>query len=239
MLIFLRIVLCSVVTGCYFSCRSEMPVFYSVVARGTVVLCDYASRSGNFERVTLSLLSNVPRHNTKISYSADQYMVHVLVEIPFTYLCIADEYFSKERAYQFLLEIKRRFCAGSIYQRAQNARAYELRREFSLVLKNEMDYISSSRIAQLEGEVTEVKGIMTENIEKVLQRGEHLDILQERSSLLENSASVFKVQSTRLQRKMWWQNVKLWILLLVIILVILTAIIIAIVVATRKNDQKN
>lgn len=212
-----------------------MPVFYSVVARGTVVLCDYASRSGNFERVTLSLLSNVPRYNTKISYSADQYMVHVLVEIPFTYLCIADEFFSKERAYQFLLEIKRRFCAGSIYQRAQNARAYELRREFSLVLKNEMDYISSSRIAQLEGEVTEVKGIMTENIEKVLQRGEHLDILQERSSLLENSAATFKVQSTRLKRKMWWQNVKLWILLIVIILVILTVIIVAIVIGT-KND---
>jgi len=210
-----------------------MPVFYSVVARGTVVLCDYASRSGNFERVTLSLLSNVPRYDTKISYSADQYMVHVLVETPFTYLCIADEYFSKERAYQFLLEIKRRFCAGSIYQRAQNARAYELRREFSLVLKNEMDYISSSRIAQLEGEVTEVKGIMTENIEKVLQRGEHLDILQERSSLLENTAGSFKFSSKKLRQKMWWKNAKLWAICICIILVILIIIIVVIAVSVK------
>ena len=208
-------------------------MFYSVVARGTVVLCDYASRSGNFERVTLSLLSNVPRYNTKISYLADQYMVHVLVETPFTYLCIADEYFSKEKAYQFLLEIKRRFCAGSIYQRAQNARAYELRREFSLVLKNEMDYISSSRIAQLEGEVTEVKGIMTENIEKVLQRGEHLDILQERSSLLENTAGTFQFSARRLKRKMWWKNMKLWAVLICILIVILIVIIVAVVVASK------
>ena len=208
-------------------------MFYSVVARGTVVLCDYASRSGNFERVTLSLLSNVPRYNTKISYLADQYMVHVLVETPFTYLCIADEYFSKEKAYQFLLEIKRRFCAGSIYQRAQNARAYELRREFSLVLKNEMDYISSSRIAQLEGEVTEVKGIMTENIEKVLQRGEHLDILQERSSLLENTAGTFQFSARRLKRKMWWKNMKLWALLICILIVILIVIIVAVIVASK------
>ena len=45
----------------------------------------------------------------------------------------------------------------------------------------------------------EVKAITTENIEKILQCGERLDILQERSSLLENSTGSFKFQSKRLQ----------------------------------------
>lgn len=42
---------------------------------------------------------------------------------------------------------------------------------------------------------------------------------------LNQNADMFQRTATRLKRKLWWQNVKLWIILIVIILVILAVII--------------
>jgi hypothetical protein len=45
------------------------------------------------------------------------------------------------------------------------------------------------------------------------------------TELMKESASMFQSQATRLKRKLWWQNVKLWIILIVIILIILAIIV--------------
>ena len=42
---------------------------------------------------------------------------------------------------------------------------------------------------------------------------------------LNQNADMFQRTATRLKRKLWWQNVKLWIILIVIILVIVIVII--------------
>lgn len=42
---------------------------------------------------------------------------------------------------------------------------------------------------------------------------------------LNQNADMFQRTATRLKRKLWWQNVKLWIILIIIILVILAVII--------------
>ena len=45
------------------------------------------------------------------------------------------------------------------------------------------------------------------------------------AELMKQSANMFQSQATRLKRKLWWQNVKLWLILIIIILVILAVII--------------
>lgn len=42
---------------------------------------------------------------------------------------------------------------------------------------------------------------------------------------LNQNADMFQRTATRLKRKLWWQNIKLWIILIVIILVIVIVII--------------
>ena len=42
----------------------------------------------------------------------------------------------------------------------------------------------------LQSQVDEVKGVMTQNIEKVLERGDHLDDLMDKTEELEASVSV-------------------------------------------------
>ncbi len=114
--------------------------------------------------------------------------------------------------------------------RAQNAIAYAFNREFAPVLKRQMGYFSKSsggdKLAAVRGEVEQVKGVMVENIEKVLERGEHIDLLVDKSEQLDADAALFRKSSSRLRNQMWWQDKKFCIgltLLCTIILIIIIA----------------
>ena len=50
---------------------------------------------------------------------------------------------------------------------------------------------------------------MTENIERVLERGERMDLLVDKTDRLGVGAHDFRVRSRGLKRQMWWKNVSL------------------------------
>lgn len=53
---------------------------------------------------------------------------------------------------------------------------------------------------------------MVQNLEKVLQRGEQIELLVEKTEQLQTNAAEFKKVSTDLKRHYWWRNVKIWII---------------------------
>ena len=73
----------------------------------------------------------------------------------------------------------------------------------------------------VSAEIENVRGIMTENIERVLERGERIDLLVDKTDRLGGSARDFRVRSRGLKRRMWWKNVKLMVLLVVVIVFLL------------------
>ena len=50
-----------------------------------------------------------------------------------------------------------------------------------------------------------MKGIMVENIEKVLERGEKLDLLVDKTELLQEGAFNFRREAKRLRQSLWWK----------------------------------
>ena len=59
----------------------------------------------------------------------------------------------------------------------------------------------------------QVRSIMVENIDKVLDRGERIELLVDKSSTIQDNSFRFKKQSRRLQQALWMKNVKLmWVL---------------------------
>jgi len=72
-------------------------------------------------------------------------------------------------------------------------------------------------IGNVQNEIENVRGIMTENIERVLERGERIDLLVDKTDRLGGSAHDFRVRSRGLRRRMWWKNVKLMALLGVVV----------------------
>lgn len=56
-------------------------------------------------------------------------------------------------------------------------------------------------------------------LEKVLARGERIELLVDKTENLQSNAFKFKKQSSALKRAMWFKNVRLMIVIIVIIIV--------------------
>ncbi|ELU08344.1 hypothetical protein CAPTEDRAFT_181820 [Capitella teleta] len=223
-----------------------MTILYSVISRGPTVLCSHASGSGNYHEVVKSMLPNIPTaSDAKTTYTSNNYMFHVMVDSGIIYMCASDPEFGRRVPYAFLNEIKDQFYSGSLASRSQFAEENELDRDFSPVLANQMerfsrtDGASGDNLTVLQSQVEEVKGVMTQNIEKVLERGERLDDLMDKTTDLEASSLTFKKTARTVQRKMFWKNRKMTIILVCVALVIITIIILIILFSTKVLPPKS
>ncbi|XP_038175120.1 vesicle-associated membrane protein 8 [Arvicola amphibius] len=80
-------------------------------------------------------------------------------------------------------------------------------------------------VKNLRSEVEGVKNIMTQNVERILARGENLDHLRNKTEDLEATSEHFKTTSQKVARKFWWKNVKMIVIICVIVLVIIILIV--------------
>lgn len=64
----------------------------------------------------------------------------------------------------------------------------------------------ADKFAAVRGKIDDVKGIMVQNIEKVLARGEKIELLVDKSDALNRSAAKFEKNSNKLKNQMWWRN---------------------------------
>lgn len=67
---------------------------------------------------------------------------------------------------------------------------------------------------------------MRENINKVSQRGERLDSLQDKTDNLAVSAQGFRRGANRVRKQMWWKDMKMRICIIVGIIILLIVIIV-------------
>ena len=52
-------------------------IIYALVARGTCVLAEFTTTSGNFTTVTRRILEKIPREDAKMSYVYDSHVFHL------------------------------------------------------------------------------------------------------------------------------------------------------------------
>ncbi|KAK4052819.1 ATP-binding cassette transporter snq2 [Microbotryomycetes sp. JL201] len=87
-----------------------------------------------------------------------------------------------------------------------------------------------SRTAAIQAQIDDTVGIMRDNINKVAERGERLDALQDKTDNLAQSAQGFRKGANRVRKQMWWQDMKMRILIGVGIAVLVIVIVVPIVV---------
>ncbi|XP_059637890.1 vesicle-associated membrane protein 711-like isoform X2 [Cornus florida] len=210
-----------------------MTILYSLVARGSVVLAEFTTATTNANATARQILEKIPQGNndSNVSYSQDRYIFHVKKTDGLTALCMADDTAGRRIPFAFLEDVHQRFVRT--YGRAiHSAAAYAMNEEFSRVLSQQMDHYTNDpnadRINRLKGEMSQVRNVMIENIDKVLDRGDRLEILVDKTSGFQGNAFHFKKQSRRFRSTMWWRNVKLTVIL-VILLLIITYVVLAFV----------
>ncbi|KAJ0747288.1 putative Longin domain-containing protein [Helianthus annuus] len=168
---------------------NQKGLIYSFVAKGTVVLAEHAAYSGNISTIAVQCLQKLPTNSSKYTYSCDGYTFNFLLDLGFVFLVVADESMGRSVPFVFLERLKDEFkqvYGGSIGSDNDNplaedsdddlfedrfSIAYNLDREFGPKIKEQMDYCLNhpdemSKLSKLKAQITEVKGIMMDNIEK-------------------------------------------------------------------------
>ncbi|GLT93356.1 hypothetical protein SLE2022_111530 [Rubroshorea leprosula] len=211
---------------------SQKGLIYSFVAKGNVVLAEHTSYSGNFSTIAVQCLQKLPSDSSKYTYSCDGRTFNFLIDDGFVFLVVADESVGRGMPFVFLERVKDDFkqCYGASIKNAEThplaaddeddaliedrfSIAYNLDREFGPRLKEHMQYCAShpeeiSKLSKLKAQITEVKEVMMDNIEKVLDRGERIELLVDKTENLQFQADSFQRQGRELRRKMWLQSLK-------------------------------
>ncbi len=91
------------------------------------------------------------------------------------------------------------------------------------------------KITKLSHQIDEVKGVMMENIDKVLQRGEAFERLVDQTEEIAKSSTYFRKTSRKVKIRTIWKNVLVVGLGVVVVLCIIFAII---WIACRFNFER-
>ncbi|KAK9223444.1 hypothetical protein WN944_011887 [Citrus x changshan-huyou] len=210
---------------------SQKSLIYAFVARGNVVLAEYTEFSGNFNSIAYQCLQKLPASNNKFTYNCDAHTFNYLVDN--AYCVVADESSGRQIPMAFLERVKDEFVSKYGGGKAATAPANGLNKEFGPKLKELMQYCVDhpeeiSKLAKVKAQVSEVKGVMMENIEKVLDRGEKIELLVDKTENLHQQAQDFRSTGTKMRRKMWLQNMKIKLIVLGILIALILIIVLSV-----------
>ena len=217
------------------------PLLYSCIAYHNTVLTEHATSAATAaaSNLTSVILPKISHDSAqKLSYTHKDNYIHYIADAApsssdpehlsaagLTYLVVAKADLGRRIPFGYLVEIKKRFLKEYDPERttfgslpsygaaAFNAQLRQLMVDYGTTKAGQDD-----AVANVQSEIDNVRGIMTENIERVLERGERIDLLVDKTDRLGGSARDFRVRSRGLRRKMWWKNVKLMVLLGVVII---------------------
>ncbi|ERN17011.1 vesicle-associated membrane protein 724 isoform X1 [Amborella trichopoda] len=202
---------------------------YGFVARGTMVLSEYTEFTGNFPSIASQCLQRLPSANNKFTYNCDHHTFNFLVEDGYAYCVVAKESVGKQLSIALLERIKADFKKRYGGGKADTAIAKSLNKEFGPLIKEHMQYVIDhaeeiGKLAKVKAQVSEVQSVMLENIEKTLDRGEKMDVLADKTEGLRSQAQQFQKQGTNLRRKLWFQNMKIKLVILGVLLLLVLII---------------
>ena len=183
-------------------------------------------------------------HSTpqKLTFTHDRLFVHLIADSPsgsssssnpssteptssssLVYLTVCSSSLGRRIPFALLLDLKSKFLSSypASSTNFPSLPAYGCA-SFNSTLKSLVSTYNTAppddSLANAKREIDTVKDIMTENIERVLERGERIDLLIDKTDRLGGSARDFRVRSRGLRRQMWWKNVRIMVMVVVVVI---------------------
>ncbi|KAH0883265.1 hypothetical protein HID58_059361, partial [Brassica napus] len=153
-----------------------------------------------------SLSSLDPYYTTLVGFGeSSTRLIGYLSFCPVAYCVVAVESAGRQITMAFLERVKEDFNKRYGGGKATTAKPNSLNKEFGSKLKGHMQYCVDhpeeiNKLSKVKAQVTEVKGVMMENIEKVLDRGEKIELLVDKTENLRSQVST-RLQNTRNENK--------------------------------------
>lgn len=140
------------------------------------------------------------------------------------YLVVAEAAVGRQIPFLLLERIKDDFKATYGF-RARTAIALAFDRQYAPKLKQFMNEAMSAsadpdKMRSVQNQVSAVKSVMIENIERVLDRGEKIELLVDKTETLRFQADTFQKSGRQLRRAMCRQNLKMKLVVVGILIMI-------------------
>lgn len=196
-----------------------MPLLWSAVTRGTTVLaeCGEDHRGGAVLSLARKILSKKPSPGWEFerggSLRSAKFHVHDQSaggsKTVWTMCCVYDNEFSELQARGFLEKLA--FLTEPLRSTLewQSGGTLAAQDSFAPTLLQRMEQASSmGRTAMITSKVDEVKLIMRDNIELLLDRGDKLENLEEKATALGKMSKMFHKRARDAKRFQMWQQAK-------------------------------
>merc|ERR1719289_561339 len=86
---------------------------------------------------------------------------------------------------------------------------------------NRFTCLGDRKIDHINETLSQVKQTMYTNIDKVLERGEKIEFLVDKSDNLNAHANQFKSRAKTLKNRLWWQNVMMMLIVFLVVVVVI------------------
>ncbi|CAE6440945.1 unnamed protein product [Rhizoctonia solani] len=94
---------------------------------------------------------------------------------------------------------------------------------------------ANPKTAAIQQQIDDTVGIMRENITRVAERGERLDVLQDKTDNLAVNAQGFRRGANRVRKNMWWKDMKMRIIIALGVAILIIIIVVPIVKAVQNK----
>mmetsp|Transcript_26780 Transcript_26780/g.50376 ORF Transcript_26780/g.50376 Transcript_26780/m.50376 type:complete len:216 (+) Transcript_26780:85-732(+) len=198
-----------------------MLILSASVARGTFVLCEYDASPGSDDltEVSRKVLPMIPRTGAIKSYVYGGHTFNYLLEKDLIFLCIASPTAGTEMVFDFLSDFRRSFQAQTRRGHREDELARMLR---DLIARYNKD--GGSKVQQMERDLEDVADIMRDNLGKVIERGERIDSLLDKTAALKSESVSFRTNAKRYNDELWWRDQRGRMLLGIIAMAIIVVI---------------
>lgn len=199
-------------------------IFFVAIVRNDETLVKYSQFAGNFDDILFTQIMPkvVKKNRIKMTFNYDQdFCFHYIYDNSIIHFCVTKTVFDQQIAFQFLDRIKAKF--ESQYQkRMHTALPFAFQAEFAPLLiletKRYSESMSFNKLDQVQSQIDETRQILTEDIDRLTDRGEKLHLLVDKTEHMSETAVSFKVNSRNLQRAAYFRYIRLTMMLVALAL---------------------
>jgi vesicle-associated membrane protein 7 len=169
------------------------------------------------------LLNKIPLQDSRGQYLYDDNVFFYICDNGIVFLVLTDSTFKARSAFLFLEDMKDRWRASFAAVEA-TALAFSLDEAFRPTLRSRMEFYSNSEnsldsIAVVQSKIDDTKQVMVQNIEKVLERGEKIELLVTKTDKLASESARFNRSAKTLKRELWCRAFRSKLICLFVVLV--------------------
>lgn len=174
-----------------------------------------------------TVLARIPPNASRLSYSFENWLFHYVADDNgLVFLCTADGETGRRLPFAFLSDMQKKVSMRTFLERDLIIKQFHSTFDHTLLQDpNPRDFLSftpvlrssmhkyntqpqSDPVKAAQAELEGVKDIMTQNVEQILNRGERLDLLMNRTDQAANQSMAFRRRAVGLRRQMWYKNAK-------------------------------